>query len=129
MAWVEPDTVVADRERIIGSGCGERVHVIEYRWLEALHTVRLFAYRLPAARFVPFGTPVNAHVATRPVEPLGPAEAVGDLLRLHEEAGIQLRVLPNLWPFWDSVSTSTLGFSGIRLRNAAPRPLGPWSRP
>ncbi|WP_370939740.1 DUF6886 family protein [Amycolatopsis sp. cg13] len=44
------------------------------------------------------------------------------LLRLHEEAGIQLRVLSNLWPFWDAVTASTAGFSGIRLRNARPRP-------
>jgi uncharacterized protein DUF6886 len=42
------------------------------------------------------------------------------LLRLPEEAGIQLRVLANLWPFWNAVVESTLGFSGIRLRNAAP---------
>jgi hypothetical protein len=33
-------------------------------------------------------------------------------------------VLPNLWPFWDTVITTTLGWSGIRLRNAAPRPAG-----
>ena len=47
---------------------------------------------------------------------------VGDLLQLHRDAGIQLRVLNNLWDFWDSVITSTLEFSGIRLRNARPRP-------
>jgi len=47
----------------------------------------------------------------------------GDLLSLHEEAGIQLRVLPNLWDFWDAVIVSSLGFSGIRLRNARPRLL------
>ncbi|MEU7914017.1 DUF6886 family protein [Microbispora bryophytorum] len=61
-------------------------------------------------------------VATEPVEPLGPPEPVGDLLRLHEDAGIQLRLLDNLWPFWDAVTTSSLGWSGIRLRNARPRP-------
>jgi uncharacterized protein DUF6886 len=117
MAWVTPSTTEADRERIIGPGCGERVHAIEYEWLEALRTTKLFAYRLPAAPFRPIGTPVaHAHVATEPVEPLGPAEEVGDLLGLHEGAGIQLRVLPNLWPFWDAVITSTLGWSGIRLR-------------
>ncbi|WP_425285716.1 DUF6886 family protein [Amycolatopsis rubida] len=55
------------------------------------------------------------------VEPLGPAEPVGDLLRLHEGAGIQLRVLANPWPFWDAATASTAGFSGIRLRNARPR--------
>jgi hypothetical protein len=49
-------------------------------------------------------------------------EPAGSLLQLHEEAGIQLRVLPNLWPFWDTVITITLGWSGIRLRNALRRP-------
>jgi hypothetical protein len=71
--------------------------------------------------FAPVGSPVShALVATEPVVPLGPAEPVGDLLGLHAAAGIQLRVLPNLWPFWAAVSASSLGFSGIRLRNALP---------
>ncbi|GAA1022706.1 MULTISPECIES: DUF6886 family protein [Amycolatopsis] len=117
MAWATPSTTDVDRERILGGD--ERVHAVEYRWLEALRTVKLFAYRLPSASFRPFGE--HAHVATEPVEPLGPAEPVGDLLRLHEEAGIQLRVLANLWPFWDAAAASTAGFSGIRLRNARPR--------
>jgi hypothetical protein len=43
------------------------------------------------------------------------------LLQCYAEAGIQLRVLSNLWPFWDTVITSTVGFSGIRLSNASPR--------
>ena len=116
-------TTDADRDRIIGAGCGDRVHAIEHGWLEALRTVRLFAYRLPADRFEPFGDPEpHAHVTTEPVQPLGPPEPVGDLLRLHAEAGIQLRLLANLWPFWDQVRASTVGFSGIRLRNARPRP-------
>jgi hypothetical protein len=123
MAWVRAGTTDADRVRIIGAGCGERVHAIEYRWLEAIRTARLFAYRLPADRFRPFGAPdPHAQVAVEPVEPLGPPEPVGDLLDCHAEAGIQLRVLTNLWPFWDTVITSTIGFSGIRLRNASPRP-------
>jgi hypothetical protein len=122
MAWRTPSTTTADAERVLGPGGGDRVHAVEYRWLDALATVRLYAYRLPAARFRPLGTPVpHARVATEPVEPLGPAEPVGDLLALHERAGIQLRVLRDLWPFWDSVIVTTLGFSGIRLGNAAPR--------
>jgi len=122
LAWVDPTTTPEDRDRIIGPGCGDRVHAIEYGWLEALRTTRLYAYRLPAERFRPFGEPVpHAHVAVEPVEPLGPPEPVGDLLLRHAEAGIQLRVLDNLWPFWDAVVASTVGFSGIRLRNARPR--------
>jgi hypothetical protein len=122
MAWVTPSTSEDDRQRIIGPGGGDRVHAIEYDWLDAMRSVRLWAYRLPAAPFQPFGEPPHAMVAVQPVAPLGPPEPVGDLLALHAAAGIQLRVLPNLWPFWDAVITSTLGFSGIRLRNAHPRP-------
>ena len=65
-------------------------------------------------RFVP-------HVAATARQPQAYVWAV-DLLGLHETAGIQLRVLDNLWCFWDKVTTSTLGFSGIRLHNAKPRP-------
>nr|WP_246367504.1 DUF6886 family protein [Kibdelosporangium persicum] len=123
MAWTTPETSTVDRERILGPGGGARVHSIEYGWLERMRTVRLFAYRLPAERFRPFGSPVpNASVSTVEVRPLGPPEPVGDLLGLHEEAGIQLRIMNNLWEFWDAVIISTLGFSGIRLRNASPRP-------
>ncbi|MEW2399403.1 DUF6886 family protein [Streptomyces sp. NPDC046862] len=126
MAWTVPGASASDRDRVLGPGGGERVHAIEYGWLKRFLRVELFAYRFSASAFRPFGDPVShALVATEPVEPLGPAERVGDLLQLHRDAGIQLRVLDNLWEFWDAVITSTLGFSGIRLRNARPRPDRP----
>jgi len=78
------------------------VHAIEY------------GYRLPA-------TPFRPMVATTTVTPLGPAEPVGDLLALHEAAGIQLRLVPNLRAFMDAVAATSVEFSGIRMRNAAPR--------
>ncbi|RSM35789.1 hypothetical protein DMA12_42915 [Amycolatopsis balhimycina DSM 5908] len=120
MAWATVETSPEDRS-LLGPGV-DRVHAIEYGWLEAMRTVRLFAYRFAAASFRPFGTHAHAVVATEPVAPLGPPEPVGDLLAWHEEAGIELRVLPNLWPFVDAVADSSLGFSGIRLGNARPRP-------
>jgi hypothetical protein len=46
---------------------------------------------------------------------------VGDLLERPVMAGIELRLLPNLWPLWDRVVASSLEFSGIRLRNAQAR--------
>lgn len=67
------------------------------------------------ARFVP-----HVAAAIRPVEPLGPAVPVPDLLSLHASAGIQLRVLPQPWAFWDAVVAAACKFSGIRLRNAVP---------
>ncbi|TWP54293.1 hypothetical protein FKR81_01675 [Lentzea tibetensis] len=119
MAWTADGTTREDRDRIIGPGCGTRVHAVEYAWLDRIASVELYAYRLPATEFERFQK--HAMVATEPVAPLGPPESVGNLLELHEEAGIGLRVLPNLWGFWDAVRSSTLAFSGIRLRNARPR--------
>ena len=121
MAWVGPDTSAVDRHAILGPGGAERVHAIEYGWLAAMQTATVYAYRFDADRFRPFGAArPHAFVAIEPVEPLGPAEPVGDLLAVHEAAGIELRLLPNLWTFWDAVVASTLEFSGIRLANARP---------
>jgi len=125
MAWVAKGTTGIDRDRIIGAGCGERVHAIEYAWLPALKSTNLYAYRFSDAAFHHVSSPgaaPHALVATEPVTPLGPPEPVGDLFECHAEAGIQLRLLPNLWSFWDEVIDSTVGYSGIRLRNAQPRP-------
>jgi hypothetical protein len=121
MAWLTSHTTDEDRDRILGPGGGNRVHVIEYAWLEAIHTVTLYAYRFDATDFRPFGRYTHAHVCDHEVRPLGPAEPIGDLLELYEAAGIQLKVLPNLWTFWDAATASSLGHSGIRLRNARPR--------
>ncbi|MCG8923338.1 DUF6886 family protein [Lentzea sp. CC55] len=104
------------------------VHAVEYGWLDRMRTVELYAYRFDAAPFRPFPESGegagSAVVATEPVVPLGPADRVGDLFALHEEAGIELRVLANLWAFWDEVVAGPLEHSGIRLRNARPRPAG-----
>ena len=125
-AWVGPATTAADRDRIVGAGGGDRVHAVEYGWLDRLRATRLYGYQFAADAFRPFPFGSDhpyAWVATEAVVPLGPAEPVGDLLALHEAAGIQLRVLPELGPFWAAVAASTLEFSGIRLRNATP-PIG-----
>ncbi|MGH4028521.1 DUF6886 family protein [Actinomycetota bacterium Odt1-20B] len=121
LAWVGPGTSDEDRRTVLGAGRERRVHAVEYAWAERFLTARLYAYRLPAAAFEPFGAPTpNAWVATGSVTPLGPPEPVTGLLGLHAAAGIQLRFVTDLWEFWDAVTRSTLEFSGIRLRNAAP---------
>jgi hypothetical protein len=122
-AWVRDVSSADDVARIIGPGGGERVHAVEYGWLERIRTVELYAYRLPADPFTLVGDPwTHACVSRETVHPLAPPELVGDLFELHRAAGIQLRVLPHLHDFWDAVIASSLAYSGIRLRNALPRP-------
>jgi hypothetical protein len=119
MAWVTPETTDTDRERVLGPQA-TRVHTVEYAWLRRLETAEVFAYRCDAADFEPYGDGPDPHafVARHPVLPLGPPEPIGDLLALHEAAQIELRLVHSLWPWWDTVIRSTVGFSGIRLRNA-----------
>jgi hypothetical protein len=82
--------------------------------------VRLYAYAFDAADFQPYADDPtsHAHVARTTVRPLGPPAEVGDLVAAHDCAGIELRLVSSLWPWWDAVIASTVGFSGIRLRNA-----------
>jgi hypothetical protein len=131
MAWRAASSSEEDVSQILGptgnvgdANGAERVHAVEYGWLETMREVQLYAYRFAESEFRPFGNPDSPHamVCGHEVTPLGPAERVADLFALHDEAGIELRVLPNLWPFWDRVAASTLDFSAVRLRNARPRP-------
>jgi hypothetical protein len=108
MAWGETHP-------LLGPGVS-RVHLIEYGWLDRLRSVKLYAYRLPATSFHDIG---HAMVSTATVTPLSVAP-VGDLLALHEQAGIELRLATTLWPWWNEVCQSPLGHSAIRLRNARP---------
>jgi hypothetical protein len=116
--WAMAETTPEDAELLAGSA---RVHAIEGSWLERMRTARVVAYRLPEESFAP-DPEVGGYWLSR--EPVSPAEVVelGDLIALHAEACIELRLVPNLWPLWNRVLSSTLEFSGIRLHNAKPPP-------
>jgi hypothetical protein len=128
MAWRRPTTTADDHQRILGQHA-DRVHMIEYGWLDRMLAARVFAYRFDAADFEPYGDTVEPHafVGRRIVKPIAPAEPVGNLLELHESAGIELRLGTSLWPWWYQVTHSSVGFSGIRLRNATPPLTDPGS--
>jgi hypothetical protein len=116
--WTTPETTPADAELLSGAS---RVHIAESGWLERIRSARVVAYRLPDETFAPHPR-VGGYWLSR--EAVVPAELVelGDLLGLHAESDIELRLVPNLWPLWNRVAASTLEFSGIRLHNALPPP-------
>ncbi len=75
MAWATSWTTEEDRALFLGPGGGERVHAVEYSWLEALRTVELYAYRFAAADFRPFGPSTGIRMrssARHEVVPLRP---------------------------------------------------------
>jgi hypothetical protein len=115
--WAQDRTSDDDVDRFLGGDRGRRVHVIEPPWLERMRETRLFAYRMPGATFERRD---RFWVSRLPAEPSELVE-LGDLLALHARAGIELRLEPMLLALWDRVVSSTLDFSGIRLRNATLR--------
>jgi hypothetical protein len=114
--WADRDTTDDDVDRFLSGDRGRRVHVIEPAWLDPMRTTRVVAYRMPEQTFEPWD---RFWISRAAVEPLELVE-LGDLLARHAAAEIELRIAPNLLSLWDSVVASTLDFSGIRLRNAAP---------
>jgi hypothetical protein len=113
--WADSETTDADIGRFLGGDRGRRVHVVEPAWLDRMRTQRVVAYRMPEGTFVEDDD--RFWISVEPVEPLELVE-LGDLVVRHESAGIELGTEEDLLGFWDEVVASSLGFSGIRLRNA-----------
>jgi uncharacterized protein DUF6886 len=114
--WTTPETSVKDAELLAGSA---RVHIVEPGWVERMRTTRVYAYRLPEATFSQDREVGGYWLSRETVVPEYVVELV-DLVARHHAAGIELRVLDNLWPTWNRVVASSLEYSGIRLHNAIP---------
>ena len=112
--WAVEETTDDDVDRFLGGDRTRRVHVIEPMWLDRMRSAQLHAYRLPDATFEPEDRYWISSVAVDPIERVG----LPDLLVLHTDAEIELRIAPQLLDLWERVIASTLDFSGMRLRNA-----------
>jgi hypothetical protein len=124
--WLTETTTEEDRVRFLGHSAAKRLHVMETAWAARVPACRLFAYRLPEEPFQSVGDHAAGYWTSR--EPVGALEQVemGNLIERHAAAGIELRITPDIWPFWHSVIFSTLNFSGSRLKNATrPEPTRP----
>lgn len=117
--WAGPRTTDADVDVFLSGQRALRVHAIKAAWLERIRDGRVYAYRMPEATFEPDPLVGGYWTSREGVTPLDCVPMDGFLTR-HAEAGIELRIVPAIWPLWDRVATSTLAFSGIRLRNARP---------
>jgi hypothetical protein len=80
----------------------------------------LYAYRLPTDAFRPHE--VGGYWVANEMVEATQRVVVDDLLGRHERARIELRIMPSIRPFWRQVASSTVEFSGSRLRNTTHHP-------
>ena len=116
--YAGPGTAAADRERFLGSSAA--VLAIESAWFERVRACRLFCYHLPAGTFECSDKTAEYFVSRTAVTPTL-VDVIHDPVVAILRRGVELRVVPDLWPLRDAVIGSTLQFSIIRWRNASPR--------
>jgi hypothetical protein len=114
--WAESVSTERDVERFLGGDRARQVHVVEPVWFGRMRTHRVVAYRMPEETFVENDD--RFWISADPVDPLELVE-LGDLVERHEAAEIELGTDDDLLGLWEGVVASSLGYSGIRLRNAA----------
>ena len=116
--YAGPQTSDTDRETLLGRGSA--VVAIENCWLERLEQSQLYCYSLPEQTFECLDEGAGYFVSRVAVVPTG-VEVIRDAIFELRRRGVELRVLPSLWPLRDAVIVSSLQFSIIRMRNALPR--------
>ncbi|HEY4201400.1 MAG TPA: hypothetical protein VGM83_12655 [Devosiaceae bacterium] len=116
--FAAPDSHPDDVARFMPEG--RPVVAIEAGWLDRVETAQLYIYRFSTDGFVSHDHNAGYFVSAAAVTPLGMA-VQRDLPGALAAAGAELRVLPGLWALHDAVKASSLGFSMLRMRNAAPR--------
>lgn len=97
-----------------------RIHAIETAWLDRMKSTTIYRYELDATDFTPWADSSGQWICDHDIEPRC-VEPIGDLLELHERAGIELRVVFSLWPLHDLAHQGPWDFSTVRMSNAQER--------
>ena len=119
--YAGPATSANDVERFLGSS--RAVVAFESGWLDRVRSARLFSYHLSSNGFHCLDECAGYFVNPRAVTPER-VEVFEHLLDALHARHVEVRIMPSLWSLHDSIAKSTLQFSIIRMRNAAPRQNG-----
>jgi hypothetical protein len=117
--WPRNADEAADFRQVFGTDA-PRVHAFEAGWLDRVRTADVHRYEFSAADFAPWQLASGQWIADHEVEPLS-ISPVGDLLEAHVRAGIELRIVPSLWPLHDLAFSDRWDFSMVRMANATAR--------
>ena len=116
--WALPTTTDADKERWLADTDARMIIAVESGWYERIRQCRLFVYRFASESFVSLQDH-GVHLSKETLTPLS-VEPVGELIERITAANVELRFTPSLWPLHRALIPTTLHWSFMRLRNAAP---------
>ncbi len=116
-----PSSQEVDVAQLLGPSRSRHVVAIEAVWFKRVINCHLWIYELPVVQFVPVDLGAGYFVSRHPVTPIAKEEVESPVAAILQREA-ELRVLPSLWSLRDAVIKSSLQFSCIRMRNAAPRP-------
>ena len=100
---------------LLGLGGANRLHAIESAWLQRTRDCRLYVYEFDSTPFRMKVADAGYWVTDQEVTPRS-VSPVGDLLKRHIEAEIELRIVKNLWNLIDAIVLSGLEFSSSARR-------------
>jgi hypothetical protein len=95
------------------------VIAIESAWLDRVRQARLFCYEMPESTFTCVDETAGYFHSTTAATPIR-VELIDDLFAALVARNVEVRLVRSLWPLHDTVVASTLSYSIIRMRNAAP---------
>jgi hypothetical protein len=121
--YARPESRSEDVERLM-TGCSARyVVAIESAWMPELRQQRLYQYQFPVETFTCVDRGAGYYISRQGVTPLA-VTLIPDILTALLQHNVELRIMPSLWKLREVVIASTLQFSCIRMRNAAPKDDG-----
>jgi hypothetical protein len=114
-----PGTTAGDVVRLMRSDSVHHVVAVEAGWLSSIRAARLSLYRFDTSGFEIQDNVAGYYVSRETVIPTEEV-IITDLIEAICSRGVELRVLDSLWELRELVIGSTLEYSIIRMRNAAP---------
>lgn len=116
-----PATTQVDNDRFLTSA--QAVVAIEAGWFFRCLTTTLYLYEFNPTSFRETDAVAGYYQSNARVRPVA-VQALTNGLETLLERGVELRVLPTLWYLREAVLNSSLAYSIIRMRKAAPLPPG-----
>lgn len=118
--WAIAESKQEDIDTLLLGDSGKILFGIEKGWLNACLNSTLYRYEFDGEHFYPREGSKGVYVSEHKQVPLKCVKIENLLESLLDLGNIELRILPDLWDLRETIFTSSLDFSFIRMRNARP---------